>query len=86
MSSRYYARDHAGKNQARRTLNVNVTVERGSRPTNAGRTAGFWAHACVGSTKARMRYKKCGPAEFARTPTAALKKALVALGRSKEVR
>jgi hypothetical protein len=86
MSSRWYAREHAGLNQARHSFGVTVYYERASRPTNTGRTSGFWAHACFGGKGVRARFKKCGPDEFGRTPTVAAKKALVALGRNREVK
>lgn len=86
MADRYYARDHKGLDQARHSFGVTVYYQRGSRPTNASRLHGFWAHACMGGKGVRARFKKCGPAEFGRTPTVAAKKALVALGRSSEVR
>lgn len=86
-SRMYYEREHTGKEQHRRMLNVNVTITRGSRPTNMGRTAGFWGSACFGYSKSKgPRYKKCGPHEFARTPTLAAKKALVALGKARDVK
>lgn len=86
MSSRYYEREHRGLNQPRRDINVRVGIERGSVPTNTGRKHGFWAMACMGGKKTRHSYKKCGPSEFGRTPTVAVKRALVALGRSSEVK
>lgn len=86
MQSRWTAKYHRGEEQARKSMSVGVYFTRASRPTNTGRVAGFWAHACMGGSKSQMRYKKCGPDEFGRTPTIAAKKALVALGRSKDVR
>jgi len=86
MSRIYYNREHTGQSQARRSMSVGVYFTRASRPTNSGRVSGFWAHACMGGATSHRRYKKCGPDEFGRTPTIAAKKALVALGRSKEVR
>ena len=81
MAARYYEREHAGKSQRYRNVKVNVSIQRGSVPTNVGRSHGFFASACFGGV-----YKKCGPVEFGRTPTSAAKKALVALGRAKEVK
>ena len=86
MSARWYARDHAGQNQARHAMGVTVYYERASRPTNTGRAAGFWAHACFGGKGVRARFKKCGHDEFGRTPTVAAKKALMALARNREVK
>lgn len=81
MSSRYYAREHTGKSQDTRKIGVKVFIQRGSVPTNASRNHGFFAHACFSGS-----YKSCGPVIFGRTPTIAAKKALVALGRNRNVK
>jgi hypothetical protein len=86
MSSRYYAREHKGKEQARHSMGVTVYYSRASRPTNTGRASGFWALACFGGKGAQARFEKCGVNEFGRTPTIAAKKALVALGRNRDVK
>ena len=78
-----------------RRIGVNVFVQRGDKVTDYSRIHGFWAWACTakhpasGSTRdlpglAEKRRKTCGEDSFGRTPTAALKGALVALGRKKE--
>lgn len=84
MSARYYAREHTGKSQTKRVVHARIYVERGSRPTNTGRLHGFFAQACIG--KAGSRYKKCGTYTFGRTPTVAVKKALVAFGRDRGIK
>lgn len=86
MSARYYDREHTGRSQLRRMINVNVTIERGSTPTNASRSHGFFATACFGGKKTLYRYKACGVPMFGRTPTIAAKKALVSLGRNRDVK
>jgi hypothetical protein len=70
--------------QPEKVVHARIYVQRAARPTNTGRTAGYYAHACIGKHGANFR--KCGPDEFGRTPTAAVKKALVALGRDSRVR
>ena len=81
MSARYYEREHTGKSQLARNLKVNVHVERGSTPTNVGRSHGFFASACFSGS-----FKRCGTVVFGRTPTVAAKKALVALGRERSIK
>lgn len=87
IKSLFWKRYHTAEGrQPQKVLHVRVYVERAARPTNSGRTGGYYAKACVGGVKTQARFKKCGPDQFARTPTAAMKRALVALGREKSVR
>lgn len=87
MSARYWERYHRGSGgQEKRHMNAHIMVERASVPTNTGRRHGFFATACFGGSKARVKYKSCGAMQFGRTPTIAAKRALVALGRKRDLR
>lgn len=80
-----------------RRLSVNVFTQRGDFVTDYGRKHGYWSWACTGKPAAsgmrreipglaEKRRKTCGEDMWGKTPTAAVKRALVALGKKKELR
>jgi hypothetical protein len=81
-----------------RKLRVNVFVTRGRSPTDYTSGEGYVAWACVSKHRdsglrtsntswlAEKRGRGCGPEAIARTPTAVMKKALIALGKKKDLR
>lgn len=87
ISARYWKRYHEGAGgQEKRHINVHVMIERTTVPTNTGRKSGYYATACFGGKGSKVKYKKCGPMEFGRTPTIAAKRALVAVGRDSRIK
>ncbi len=88
--------DPHGRRKVRK-VGFNVFVQRGDLVTDYGRKHGYWAWACtskhVSSGISRSipgladkRRKTCGEEMWGRTPTAAVKRALVILGKKKELR
>lgn len=79
-------------------LHVKVFIQRGRRPTNTHGGGGYYAWACTAkpprsgerhsntSALANHRRAACGPDAYGKTPTAAVKAALVALGRKRDLR
>lgn len=83
----YWKRYHANTPQAKKYVNVRVEIERITVPTNTGRSAGYHAVACVSTKRGGAHmWKKCGGGVVGRTPTGAMKKALVGLGRNPRVK
>jgi hypothetical protein len=80
-----------------RKLGVKVYVQRGNSPTSNSYGGGYWAWACLAhheksGDRTRLdslgahRQRGCADSVFGKTPTAATKKALIALGKKKELR
>jgi hypothetical protein len=94
------AKDRAENSSGKRVrvVGVRVFVQRGLRPTNYTDGAGYWAWACTSksprsgenakdySRLADHRRKACGEDAYGKTPTAAIKAALVKLGKKRELR
>ena len=80
-----------------RVVGVKVFVQRGLHPTSTSEGGGYWAWACTmkpersgerreAGSLAEHRRKACGEDAHGKTPTAAIKKALINLGRKRDLR
>lgn len=92
--SRHRARFQNGR---AKSVHVRVFVQRGVNPSDTSDRPGYWAWACTAKrgasglrreagSLAEHRRKACGEDAYGRTPTAAVKKALVNLGRKRDLK
>jgi hypothetical protein len=85
------------QNGRAKSVHVRVFVQRGVNPSNTSDRPGYWAWACTAksgrsgenrgsASLAVHRRKACGEDAYGRTPTAAVKKALINLGKKRELK
>lgn len=86
------------QNERAKVVGIKVYVQRGRKPTDTRSGEGYWAWACTSkhpasgsrtmamTQLANRRRTACGEDAYGRTPTAAVKRALINLGRKRELK